>query len=103
VVVALQRHKCGCEQITKSVFQARNVKAVEEARKQLQDARARAQAGFEARRTALLDRRAAALAEANKKVEAEIAKLVAADTSRRRQQCGKRGRTQVRQTEPSRP
>ena len=77
----MQRHKFGCEQITKSVFQARNVKAVEEARKQLQDARARAQAGFEARRTALLDRRAAALAEANKKVEAEVARLVAADAA----------------------
>jgi hypothetical protein len=67
------------EHITKSEFQARNSKAVQEGAEQLQDARARAQAGFEARRKTLLEKRAAALAEANKKGEAEIAKLVAAD------------------------
>jgi hypothetical protein len=57
------------ERITKGAFQARNVKAAEEAVKQLQDIRARALAAFEARRKALLDQRAAALAESNKKVE----------------------------------
>jgi hypothetical protein len=69
------------ERITKSEFQTRNTKAVEEAVKQLQDNQARGQSAFEARRKALLDKRAATLAEANKKVEAEIAKLVAADAA----------------------
>jgi len=67
------------EHIAKSEFQARNSKAVQEGAKQLQDARERAPARFEARRKALLEQRAAAVAEANKKGEAEIAKLVAAD------------------------
>jgi hypothetical protein len=70
------------ERITKGAFQARNVKAAEEAVKQLQDIRARALAAFEARRKALLDQRAAALAESNKKVEAEITKLVDADAAK---------------------
>jgi len=70
------------ERITKSAFQARNVKAAEEATKQLQDIRARSLAAFETRRKALLEKRAAALAEANKKVEAEVAKLVAADAAK---------------------
>jgi hypothetical protein len=69
------------EQITKSDFQARNRKALTEAVKQLHDNMARAQTTFEARRKALLDKRAGALAEVNKKVEAEIAKLVAADAA----------------------
>jgi hypothetical protein len=69
------------ERITKTAFQARNVKAVEEAAKQLQNLRSRARAAFEAGRKAILDKRAAALADANKKVEAEIAKLVAADAA----------------------
>jgi aspartyl/asparaginyl beta-hydroxylase (cupin superfamily) len=69
------------EHITKSEFQARNTKALEEAAKKLHDARAPAQAALEARRKVLLDRRAGALAEANKKVEAEIAKLVTADAA----------------------
>ncbi len=70
------------ERITKSAFQERNAKAVEEAAKQLQDIRAQSLAAFEARRKALLDKRAAALAEANKKVETEVAKLIAADAAR---------------------
>ena len=70
------------ERITKSAFQERNAKAIEEAAKQLQDLRAQSLAAFEARRKALLDKRAATLAEANKKVEAEIAKLAAADAAK---------------------
>ncbi len=69
------------ERITKSEFQARNTKAVEEAAKRLPELQARGKAAFEAQRKALLDKRAAALAEANKKVEAEVAKLVAADAA----------------------
>ena len=61
------------ESITKSAFQARNIKAVEEAAKRLPELRARARAQSDARRKALLDKRAAELAEANKKAEAEIA------------------------------
>ena len=69
------------EHITKSEFQARNVRGLHEAAKQLQDLRARLQAAFEARRRALLDKREAEIAEANKKAEAEVAKLVAADAA----------------------
>ena len=68
------------ESITKSAFQARNIKAVEEAAKRLPELRARAQS--DARRKALLDKRAAELAEANKKAEAEIARLLAADAAK---------------------
>lgn len=70
------------ENITKSAFHARNVKAVEEAAKRLPELRARTRAQSDARRKAFLDKRAAELAEANKKVEAEVAKLVAADAAK---------------------
>jgi colicin import membrane protein len=70
------------ESITKSAFQARNIKAVEEAAKRLPELRARARAQSDARRKALLEKRAAELAEANKKAEAEIARLVDADTAK---------------------
>ena len=69
------------ESITKSAFQARNIKAVEEAAKRLPELRARARAQSDARRKVFLDKRAAELAEANKKAEAEIARLVAADAA----------------------
>jgi hypothetical protein len=69
------------ERITKSAFRERNVKAVAETVKRLQTLQARWRTTFEMRRKALLDERVAALAEANKKVEAEIAKLVAADAA----------------------
>ncbi len=70
------------ERITKSAFQERNAKALEETAKQLPEIRAQSLAAFEARRKALLDKRAALLAEANKKVEAEVAKLTAADAAK---------------------
>lgn len=54
------------ERITKSAFQERNAKALEETAKQLPEIRAQSLAAFEARRKALLDKRAALLAEANK-------------------------------------
>jgi hypothetical protein len=69
------------ERITKSAFQARAMKAVEEAAKRLPALRARAKTESEARRKALLNKRAAALAEANKKVEAEVSRLVSADAA----------------------
>ena len=69
------------ERLTKSAFQARNLKTVEEAAKQIQDLRARSLAAFEAQRKALIDKRNAALAEANKKVEDEVNRLMAADTA----------------------
>jgi hypothetical protein len=70
------------ESITKSAFQARNIKAVEEAAKRLPELRARERTESNARRNVLLDKRAAELAEANKKAEAEVAKLVAADAAK---------------------
>jgi hypothetical protein len=69
------------ESITKSALQARNLKAVTEALKRLPELRARARTQSDPRRKALLDKRAAELAEANKKAEAEIARLVAADAA----------------------
>jgi hypothetical protein len=70
------------ESITKSAFQARNIKAVEEAAKRLPELRARERTESKARLNVLLDKRAAELAEANKKAEAEVAKLVAADAAK---------------------
>jgi hypothetical protein len=70
------------ESITKSAFQARNIKAVEEAVKRLPELRARVRTESNAQRKALLDKRAAELAEANTKAEAEVAKLVAADAAK---------------------
>jgi hypothetical protein len=69
------------ERITKSAFQARNIKALEEAAKQVQDLRARSLAEFEAQRKAVIDKQKAALADANKKVEDEVNRLVAADAA----------------------
>ena len=69
------------EHITKSEFQGRIVEGLQKASKQLPDIRARGLTAFEARRNALMRKREATLAEANKKVEAEIAKLVAADAA----------------------
>jgi colicin import membrane protein len=68
------------ERMTKGAFQARNIKAIEEA-KRLPQLRERARAESQARRKALLDKRAAALAKANKKVEAEVNRLVSADAA----------------------
>jgi hypothetical protein len=69
------------ERITKSAFEARNAKALEEAAKNMQDLRARSLAEFEARRKVLIDKQKAAQAEANQKFEAEVNRLVAADTA----------------------
>jgi hypothetical protein len=69
------------EHITKSEFQGRTIEGLQKPAKQLQDIRARGLTAFEARRNAVMGKREATLAEANKKVEAEIAKLVAVDAA----------------------
>ena len=73
--------KINGENFTKSELQARNKNAIEKAAKSLPELRARARTESDARRKALLDKRAAEIAQANKKAEAEIAKLVAADAA----------------------
>jgi len=87
------------ESITKSAFQARNIKAVEDAAKRLPELRARERTESDARRNVLLDKRAAELAEANKKAEAEVAKLPSMDpigkrARNRRPICSKEPRKQ---------
>jgi hypothetical protein len=71
------------ERITKREFILRRTKALERAIKNMQELRAKAEAEFEARRKAFLDDEKAKLEEGNKKVEAEIARLVAADAATR--------------------
>ena len=71
----------GNQRITKSEFLDRNMKAAEEAAKRLTELKRRSLADFEARRKEVLDRDNAALAEGNRKVQAEIARLVAADAA----------------------
>lgn len=69
----------GNERITKSDFLDRRKKAIEEAAKNLTGLKQRLLAAYEARRKEVINRESAALAEGNKKVQAEIARLVAAD------------------------
>jgi hypothetical protein len=69
------------ERITKQDFVARTTKALEEATKILQEKQSRAGAEFEQRRKKFYDDQNAALAEANKKVEEEVNRLVAADNA----------------------
>jgi hypothetical protein len=61
-------------QVTKREFMARRNQAIEEAK-------ARAKTKFEARRKAFLDGERAKLEEANKKVRAEIDRLIAEDAA----------------------
>jgi hypothetical protein len=69
------------ERITKQDFVARQTKALDEATKKLQEMQSRAAAEFEQRRKKFYDDQNAALAEANKKVEAEVNRLVEADNA----------------------
>jgi len=69
------------ERMTKREFIERRTKALEQAIKNMQEVRAKADAEIEARRKAFLDAQKAKLEEGNKKVEAEIARLVAADAA----------------------
>jgi hypothetical protein len=69
------------ERITKQDFIARTKKALQEATNKLQERQSRAEAEFEQRLKKFYDDQNAALAEANKKVEAEVNRLVAADNA----------------------
>lgn len=71
----------GSERITKAEFLARRNRELEQVAKAINEAKARSQSQFEARRKALLDAEKAKLAETNKKVEAEVASLSAADAA----------------------
>jgi hypothetical protein len=71
----------GSERITKSEFLARRNRELEQAVKAMNEAKAHRQTEFEARRKALLDRESAKLADANKKVEAEVTRLSTADAA----------------------
>lgn len=70
------------EQISKSAYQARNLKGLQDAANKLPEFRAQAKAKSDAQRKTILDKRAASLAEANKKVEDEVNKLVTADAAK---------------------
>ena len=93
----------GNERITKSDFLDRRKKAIEEAAKNLTGRKQRLLAAFEARRKEVINRENAALAEGNKKVQAEIARLTAADAeahgpnwqARRQQAADQIGRAHV--------
>jgi hypothetical protein len=69
------------ERISKREFIERRVKALEKSANQAREMKAKAEAELEARCMAFLDAEKAKLEEANKKVEAEIARLVAADAA----------------------
>jgi hypothetical protein len=69
------------ERLTKQDFVARTTKANEEATKKLEEKQSRAEAEFEQWRKKFYDDQNAAMAEANKKVEAELNRLVAADNA----------------------
>jgi hypothetical protein len=65
--------------MTKREFIDSRLKALEQAINKMRDARANTEAKFGAERKAFLDGESAKLEEANKKADAEIARLVAAD------------------------
>jgi hypothetical protein len=69
------------QRISKGEFLERNQKAVEEAAKKAAELRVRAENEFKAYRKSRLDQNKAALEEANKKVQAEVDRLVAADAA----------------------
>jgi hypothetical protein len=69
------------ERMTKREFIERRTKALERAINEMHGARAKTEAEFEAKRKAFLDSERAKLEEANKKVQDEIARLVAADAA----------------------
>ena len=69
------------ERIIKRGFLARHQRAYDAAMKKVQEARARAEAEFAARRKAFLDAQEAKLEENNQRVQAEIDRLVEADNA----------------------
>jgi hypothetical protein len=72
------------ERMSKREFIERRRKALEQAVNKMQEMRAKAEVEFETRRKAFLDAEKAKLDEANKKVQAEAARLVAADAAAHR-------------------
>jgi hypothetical protein len=70
------------ESITKREFIARGQKAIKETAQKMQERNARAETEFAAHRKAFLDNEKAKLEEDNKKVQAEVARLVAAAASK---------------------
>lgn len=67
------------ERMTKREFIERRTKALEQAIDKVKEIRTEAETQFEARRKAFLDAEQAKLEQANKKIENEVAQLVAAD------------------------
>lgn len=67
--------------VTKRAFIESRTKAAEQAINKMHNARAKIEASFAAQRKAFLDGETAKLEEANRTVEAEIARLVAADAA----------------------
>jgi hypothetical protein len=77
------------ERLTKSEFLERRQSAIDQAVKQLQEARTRAETDFAAHRKAILDSEKAKLDEDNKKVQAEVDRLVAASVAAHKGSTGK--------------
>jgi hypothetical protein len=71
----------GGERMSKREFIDRRTKALERAFNEMHEAMAKGEAEFGARRKAFLDAERAELEEANKRVEAEVARLVADDAA----------------------
>ncbi len=69
------------KRMTKRNFIEGRTKALEQAINKMKEIRTKAEADFEARRKAFLDAEQAKLEEANKKVEDEVTRLVAADAT----------------------
>ncbi len=69
------------EQISKREFTERRTNALERAISEMREMKAKAEAEFAAQRRAFLEAERAKLEEANKRVEVEIARLVAADAA----------------------
>jgi hypothetical protein len=69
------------KRITKRELLARKQQAYDAAMKKVQEAKARAEAGFAAHRKVFFDAQEAKLKENNQKVQAEIDRLVAADNA----------------------
>jgi hypothetical protein len=69
------------ERMTKREFIVHHQSAIKERAQRLEESRARARTEFEANRKAFLDREKATLEEDNKKVQAEVARLVATNAA----------------------
>jgi hypothetical protein len=77
------------ERMTKGEFIVRIQSATKERARMMQESTARAKTEFEANRKAFLDSEKAKLDEDNKKVQAEVARLVAANAAAHKEPTGK--------------